>query len=80
MESATSRITSKYQTTIPKVVRESLKLSIKDTLDWEVDDDKIIVRTNKKNFLKYKNRIKTGAGNIENDLEIALQKRMDRYR
>jgi AbrB family looped-hinge helix DNA binding protein len=80
MESAKSRITSKFQTTIPKVVRESLKLSIKDTLDWQVDKDKIIVRANEKRFLKYKNHIKTGAGDIENDRQLAFQKRMDRYR
>jgi AbrB family looped-hinge helix DNA binding protein len=32
-----SVITSKYQTTIPKAVREKLGLSVKDALDWKVE-------------------------------------------
>ena len=80
MESTTSRITSKFQTTIPKAVRENLKLSISDTLNWEIDEDKIIVRTNKNQFLSYRNIIKTGAGDIENDRNLAKKLRMDKYR
>ena len=80
MASTTSRITSKFQTTIPKAVRENLKLSISDTLNWEIDEDKIIVRTNKNQFLSYRNIIKTGAGDIENDRELAKKLRMDKYR
>ena len=80
MASTTSRITSKFQTTIPKAVRENLKLSISDTLNWEIDEDKIIVRTNKNQFLSYRNIIKTGAGDIENDRELAKKHRMDKYR
>ena len=38
-----SVITSKFQTTIPKNVRERLKLSIHDTLEWKVDGGKIVV-------------------------------------
>jgi len=35
---------AQFQTTIPKKIREQLKLSINDALDWQVDDDgKIIV-------------------------------------
>ena len=80
MESATSRITSKFQTTIPKVVRENLKLAVSDTLNWEIDKDKIIVRTNKNQFLSYRNIIKVGAGDIEDDRELSKQLRMDKHR
>ncbi len=38
-----SVITSKFQTTIPKDVREQLKLSIHDTLEWKIDRGKIVV-------------------------------------
>ncbi len=38
-----SVITSKFQTTIPKDVRERLKLSIHDTLEWKIDRAKIVV-------------------------------------
>jgi len=80
MKTASSKITSKFQTTIPKTVRNRLKLSIKDTLNWEIDEDKIIVRTHQNKFLKYKDSIKTGAGDIAADRELARQKRMEKYR
>ena len=80
MESATSRITSKFQTTIPKVVRENLKLAVSDTLNWEIENDKIIVRTNKNQFLSYRNIIKVGAGDVEDDRELSKQLRMDKHR
>jgi AbrB family looped-hinge helix DNA binding protein len=79
MESATSRITSKFQTTIPKAVREILKLSVSDILNWEIENNKIVVRTNKNQFLKYRNKIKTGPGNIERDIELAEQRRLKKY-
>ena len=80
MESATSRITSKFQTTIPKVVRENLKLTVSDTLNWEIENDKIIVRTNKNKFLRYRNIIKVGAGDVDDDREFAKKLRMDKHR
>ena len=80
MESAKSRITSKFQTTIPKVVRDNLKLAVSDTLNWEIENDKIIVRTNKKQFLRYKNIIKVGAGDVEDDRKLAKKLRMDKHR
>ncbi len=45
-----SVITSKFQTTIPKDVRERLKLSIHDTLEWKIDRGKIVVFPVQKNF------------------------------
>ena len=38
-----SVITSKYQTTIPKDVRDRLKLSVHDTLEWKIEEGKIVV-------------------------------------
>jgi AbrB family looped-hinge helix DNA binding protein len=57
-----SVITSKFQTTIPKAVRERLKLSVHDTLEWKVDRGKIVVMPVQKRFFEYRNRIKTGPG------------------
>jgi len=65
MESAKSVVTSKFQTTIPKIIRDNLNLCISDTLDWEIENDKIVVRTKKNNFSAYRNTIKTGPGPIE---------------
>ena len=55
-----SVITSKFQTTIPKAVREKLKLSVQDALEWKVERGKVIVYPAQKKFLQYKNTIKTG--------------------
>jgi AbrB family looped-hinge helix DNA binding protein len=74
-----SVITSKFQTTIPKAVRERLKLSVHDTLEWKVDRGKIVVLPVQKDFLKYRNRIKTGPGKIEDDIKLAHQNRLKKY-
>ena len=75
-----SIITSKYQTTIPKAIRENIGLSVKDALDWKVERGRIIVSPVKKNFLKYRNAIKTGPGNITDDIEAARKLRVEKYR
>lgn len=75
-----SVITSKFQTTIPKDIRERLKLSIHDTLEWKIDRGKIVVLPVQKKFLAYRNKIKTGPGKIEADLEQARKKRVEKYR
>lgn len=75
-----SAVTSKFQTTIPKKVRESLKLSINDTLEWKVEDGKITVYPVQKNFLRYRNFINTGPGDIEDDLKKGKTARVDKYR
>ena len=73
-------ITSKYQTTIPKAIREKLRLSINDTIEWTVENGKIMIVPIQKNFLKYKNAVKTGGGNIEEDIELSRKRRIERYR
>ena len=75
-----SVITSKFQTTIPKDVRERLKLSIHDTLEWKIDRGKIVVLPVQKKFLEYRNKIKTGPGNIEEDIKQARRQRVKKYR
>ncbi len=66
-----STITSKFQTTIPKAIRENLALVVNDTLEWKVDHGKIIVSPKQKNFLKYQNKVKVGKGDIEADITLA---------
>jgi AbrB family looped-hinge helix DNA binding protein len=72
-------ITSKYQTTIPKAVREDLSLSIHDTLEWNVENGKIVVLPMQKNFLNFRNAVKTGSGDIENDVKLSRKRRGERY-
>ena len=39
-----SKLTSKYQATVPKEVREFLGLSAGDGLQWEIEDDHVVVK------------------------------------
>ncbi|MFH0877141.1 MAG: AbrB/MazE/SpoVT family DNA-binding domain-containing protein [Candidatus Omnitrophota bacterium] len=73
-------ITSKYQTTIPKAIRDRLGLSVKDALEWKTENGRIVVFPVKREFLRYKNAIKIGKGNIVADIEAARNARMEKYR
>jgi len=75
-----STITSKYQTTIPKAIRINLGLSIKDALEWKVENGKVILYPVKRNFLNYRNSVKTGQGDIGGDIEAARNIRVEKYR
>ena len=75
-----SIITSKYQTTIPKGIRINLGLSVKDALEWKVENGQVTLYPANRNFLKYRNSIKTGQGDIADDLEAARKLRMEKYR
>ena len=74
-----SVITSKFQTTIPKGVRERLKVTVKDTLEWKVECGKTVVVSVQKRFLNYKNSVKTGAGKIEEDIILSRDRRVEKY-
>ena len=75
-----SAITSKYQTTIPKSIRDDLKLSINDALEWNIENGKAIVVPVKKPFLKFRNAVKIGKGNISEDLQKARVLRTAKYK
>ncbi len=75
-----SIITSKYQTTIPKAIRVSLGLSVKDALEWKVEGGKIVLYPLKRRFLSYRNAVKTGKGDIAKDIEMARDLRLEKYR
>lgn len=75
-----STVTVKYQTTIPKAVREQLGISINDALEWVVKKGKAVVRPVHSDFLAYRGIIKTGTGDIASDIQAARDKRMEKYR
>lgn len=75
-----SSITSKFQTTIPKDIRENLKLSVNDALEWKIENGKAVVTPLKAPFLKYRNSIKVGAGEITQDIKDARQLRIKKYK
>lgn len=64
-------ITSKYQTTIPKPIREAMNLSVSDTIEWKIENGKIIMIPSKKHFLKFRNTVRVGPGNIQADIKSA---------
>ncbi len=75
-----STVTVKYQTTIPKAVREQLGISINDALEWVVEKGRVIVQPVHNNFLSYQGSVKTGSGDIAADIQAARDSRMERYR
>ena len=75
-----SLITSKYQITIPKSVREKLKLSVHDAIEWKIEDDKVVVYPVQQRFLQYKNSVRVGAGEIRDDIQAARVELAEKYR
>ncbi len=66
-----SKITSKYQVTIPRAIRIALKLEAADSLEWTVQDGQATVRPAVKPFLRYRAAVKVGAGSISKDIRRA---------
>ena len=75
-----SVITSKYQTTIPKIIRDNLGLSVKDALEWKLENVKVVVYPTKQQFLKYRNVAKVGKGDITADIQLARRKSLEKYK
>ena len=73
-------ITSKYQTTIPKAIRDRLGLSVKDVLEWKTENGRIVLFPLKQEFLKYRNAIRIGRGDIAADIQVARNARVEKYR
>ena len=64
-----SKITDKFQITIPKQIRELLKLERNDSLEWRIEEGKVTVGAVSKPFLAYRGSVKTGPGDIGHDIE-----------
>jgi len=75
-----SAVTIKYQTTIPKVVRDALGISINDVLEWTVEKGRAVVRPVHSDFLKYRGCVKIEPGDIAADIEAARDAMVERFR
>ena len=75
-----STVTAKYQTTIPKEVREKLGISVHDALEWVVENGKVIVFPIHNEFLSRRGSVKVGEGDIAADIEEAREKSLEKYR
>lgn len=75
-----STVTAKFQTTIPKEVRDKLGIEIHGALEWVIEKGKVTVYPVRNTFLRYRNAVKTGAGDIAVDIERARELRTEKYR
>lgn len=75
-----STVTVKYQTTIPKAVREQLGISINDALEWIVEKGRVVVHPVHNNFLRYLGSVKVGDGDVAADIQLAREGRTEKYR
>jgi bifunctional DNA-binding transcriptional regulator/antitoxin component of YhaV-PrlF toxin-antitoxin module len=66
-----STITSKYQTTVPKPIRDGLRLGERDVLIWELESDGARVRPAARKFLELRGSIKVGPGSPVEDVRKA---------
>lgn len=72
---AQSTITSKYQTTVPKEVRDKLGLRPSDVLCWEVVGNSLHVMPARRGFLERRGSIKVGPGSAVSDVLRARRQR-----
>ena len=70
-----SKITSKFQTTIPREIRDRLKLSVADVIEWRFDGSRIYVEPVEKPFLKYAGVIEPRSGDTKQEILAARNKR-----
>lgn len=75
-----STVTIKYQTTVPKVVRDALGISINDVIEWTVEKGRAVVRPVHSDFLSYRNSVVTAPGDIAADLDVARDALVERFK
>ena len=56
--------------------QERMNLSIHDALEWTIENGRIVVSPLGNGLLQYRNSIKVGAGNIDEDIDLARQIRV----
>ena len=66
-----SKTTSKFQTTIPKKIREKIKLAVNDSIEWKMENGRVMLEPADKPFLKYREAIAVGEGDIDKDISRA---------
>lgn len=75
-----STITVKFQTTIPKAVRERLGIRVNDAIEWRILKGKAEVVPVRTGFLRYRNVIHVGEGDLRSDLEAGRAARAEKHR
>jgi len=75
-----STVTVKYQTTIPKPVRERLGIRVNDAIEWRIRKGKAEVLPVRTGFLGHRNAVHVGEGDLRADLEAARRARAEKHR
>lgn len=75
-----SKITSKYQTTIPSKIRRMLKIEISDSIEWKMENGKVIIEPVENSFLKYRATVKSKSTDIRDDIEKARNMIVQKYK
>lgn len=71
----TSTLTKKYQTTVPKEVREKLGIGPRDVVQWEVVNGMAQVKPARRAFLDRRGTIRVGPGCAVDDVRKARASR-----
>jgi bifunctional DNA-binding transcriptional regulator/antitoxin component of YhaV-PrlF toxin-antitoxin module len=69
-----STITVKYQTTVPKQVREKLGVGPSDMLQWDLAGDHVRVTASSRAFLDLRGSFKVGSGDSVEDIRKARER------
>jgi AbrB family looped-hinge helix DNA binding protein len=72
---ATSTLTSKGQTTVPKEVRDALDIDAGDKLSWRIEGGKVAVTTERPSFFRWEGFIKTSSGDVVEEIAEARKRR-----
>lgn len=75
-----SKITSKYQTTIPSKIRRLLKIKVSDSVEWKLENGKVIVEPVENSFLKHRATVKTHSSDIRADIEKARNQIVQKFK
>ncbi len=70
-----STITSKFQTTVPKEIRQKLGLAPRDLLCWEIVGQDVRVVPARRGFLDRRGSVQVGAGSAVEDVRLARSRR-----
>jgi bifunctional DNA-binding transcriptional regulator/antitoxin component of YhaV-PrlF toxin-antitoxin module len=71
---AQSTITSKFQTTVPKEIRETLGVGVSDVLQWELVGSQVRVSATSPAFLARRGSVKVGSGDVVEDVRTARER------
>lgn len=72
-------MTSKFQITIPREIRDRMKLGVSDVIEWNIDKDGIRLEPAEKPFLKFHGYFDAEIGSVDEDIQKARELRSARY-